>query len=88
MTSIAVNTDEEEIETMEKNLEVDTNGHIHPRKNEVIVEMALSHSAKNWNDVKEHISENLQLSLKGNPWISNNGRHYMTVGFRTNLQDF
>ena len=68
MTSIGVNTDEQEIETLEMNLEVDANGKIHPRKNEVIVEMALCHSARNWKDVEEHILENLQLTLKGKTW--------------------
>ena len=45
MTSIGLNTDEEKIKTLEKDLEVDSNGQIHHKKNEVIDEMALSHVA-------------------------------------------
>ena len=86
--SIGVNTDEKEIESLENTLEVDKNGQIHPRKNEVIVEMKLNHSIKNWQEIEANISENLQLTLIGKPWISNNGRLFMTVGFRTKMQDF
>ena len=50
-------------------------------KNEVIVEMAMHHGVKNWEEIKGHISENLQLKLLGNHWVSNNGRHYMTIEF-------
>ena len=58
------------------------------RKNDVIVEMKLNRGIKNWQDFEAHISDNHQISLIGKPWISNNGRLFMTVGFRTKMQDF
>ena len=63
LESIGVNTDEKEIESLENTLEVDKNGQIHPKKNEVIIEMKLNHDIKNWKEIEAHISENLQLSL-------------------------
>ena len=86
--SIGVNTDEKVIESLENILEIDKNGQIHPKKNEVIVEMKLNHSIKNWQEIETNISDNLQLSLIGKPWIANNGRLFMTVGFRTKIEDF
>ena len=47
-----------------------------------------SSNIKNWQEIEAHISENIQLTLIGKPWISNNGRLFMTVGFRTKMQDF
>ena len=86
--SIGVNTDEKVIDSLENTLEVDKNGQIHPKKNEVIVEMKLNHNIKNWQEIEANISENLKLTLIGKPWISNNGRLFMTVGFRIRIQDF
>ena len=80
--------DEKVIESLENILEIDKNGQIHPKKNEVIVEMKLNHSIKNWQEIETNISDNLQLSLIGKPWIANNGRLFMTVGFRTKIEDF
>ena len=59
-----------------------------PRRNEALVEMKYSHSAKSWDEIELFITKNLQLSLAGKPWIANNGRQYMTVGFRTSREDF
>ena len=50
--------------------------------------MKLNHNIKNWQEIEANISENLKLTLIGKPWISNNGRLFMTVGFRTKMQDF
>jgi hypothetical protein len=88
LESIGVNTDEHEIDSLENILDVDKNGQIHPKNNEILVEMKLNHGIKNWQEIESTISENLQLPLIGKPWISNNGRHFMTVGFRTKIQDF
>ena len=88
LESRGVNTDEKEIESLENTLDVDKNGQIHPKNNEVIVEMKLNHNIKNWQEIEAHISENIQLTLIGKPWISNNCRLFMTVGFRTKMQDF
>ena len=50
--------------------------------------MKMKHGMKDWQEIKSYISENLQLPLFGNPWIANNGNHFMTIGFRTKCQDF
>ena len=86
--TVGVNTDDVEVEALENTLEVDEHGKIHARKNEIIVEMKVSHTFKNWEEIESHILENLKLTLVGKPWISNNGRQFMTIGFRTNHQDF
>ena len=88
LESVGVNTNEAEIESFENIHEIDENGQIHPRKDQVLVEMKVKPRANNWQEIESCISENLQLTLLGKPWISNNGNHYMTIGFRTKLQEF
>ena len=50
--------------------------------------MKLSHGIKNWDEIESIISDNLKLTLFGRPWMANNGRQFMTIGFRTKVQDF
>ena len=38
--------------------------------------------------VERYISKSLKLSLIGKPWIANNGRHFVTVGFKTYTSDY
>ena len=80
--TIGTNTDDI-LEEPTENQKVDENGYFHPQKNEVILQMQINHSLKNWSEIESHITEKLNLTLIGRPWISNNGRHYMTIGFRT-----
>ena len=54
-----------------------------PQKNEVILEMQINHRVKNWSEIESHITEKLNLTLIGRPWISNKERHYMSIEFRT-----
>ena len=77
-----------EIETLENALEVDKHGKIHPRESESLVEMKINHNVKDWNEIESHITDNLKLPLIGKPWISNNGRNFMTIGFRTKKKEF
>ena len=88
LESVGVNTTEVEIETFENSVEVDVNGQIHPRRNEIIVEMKVKLGIKHWQEIEAHIVDDLQLTLLGKPWLSNSGNHFMTVGFRTKCQDF
>ena len=63
LETVGTNTDEAEIETLENILEVDKNGHIHPRLSESLVEMKVNHNAKDWKQIETHIKENLKLPL-------------------------
>ena len=86
--TIGVNTEEFKVETLEDKLEVDKNGVIYPQKKEILVEMKVNHGIKNWEEIESIISDNLKLTLLGRPWIANNGRHFLTIGFRTKEQDY
>ena len=50
--------------------------------------MKTSHTFNNWEQIELHIRETLKLTLIGKPWIANNGRQFMTIGFRTFRRDF
>ena len=86
--SVGTITEEVKTDTVEDMLEIDDKGVIRPHENEVLVEMGFSHNTKSWEDVENYIETNLKLTLLGKPWLSNNGKHYMTVGFRTRRQEF
>ena len=65
-----------------------TNREIRPKDNETIVEMRIGHDDLDEQKVERYILKSLKLSLIGKPWIANNGRHFVTVGFRTNSSDY
>ena len=50
--------------------------------------MMFSHKAKGWDDIENYVKESLKMTLLGRPWLSNTGKHYMTIGFRTLAQDY
>ena len=50
--------------------------------------MAHGHTVNNWEDIEHLILDKLKMKLIGKPWISNTGKHYMTIGFRTTRQDY
>ena len=66
----------------------DQNREIRPKENETIVEMRIGHDDLDEKKVENYISKSLKFSLIGKPWIANNGRHFVTVGFRTNTSDY
>jgi len=41
-----------------------------------------------WGQIEDFIIEEMKFTLIGKPWISNNGNHYMTIGFRTKRRDY
>ena len=70
-------------------LEVDVNGMIHPRsENEKLVEMKINHDFKSWEEVESLIRGKLKMTLIGRPWLSNSGKLFKTVGFRTLKDDY
>ena len=82
------NTEDIHINTLEEAIGIDENGIIKPRTNEVLVEMAHGHTVNTWEDIEHLIGDKLKMKLLGKPWISNTGKHYMTIGFRTARQDY
>ena len=83
-----VNTDKELFETVNDMVGVNSNGEIHPKDGEVLIEMAVSHEFKSWDEIKNHVRSNLKMKILGVPWLANSGRQFKTVGFRTWIQDF
>ena len=61
---------------------------IRPKKNETIVEMRIGHADLDEKKVESYITKTLKFSLIGKPWIANNGRHFVTVGFKTKTIDY
>ena len=61
---------------------------IRPKKNETILEMKIGHDDLDETKVETYITKSLKFSLIGKPWIANNGRHFVTVGFKTNTSDY
>ena len=94
--TVEANTDadiDNEGETESDLLEINEKGEIHPRKNEKILEVRISHNVYNsapghWAEVERDISEQLKFTLIGKPWIANNGNRYMTIGFRTFRKEY
>lgn len=83
-----VNTDKELFETVNDMVGVNSNGEIHPKDGEVLIEMAVSHDFKSWDEIKIHVRSNEKMKILGVPWLANSGRQFKTVVFRTWLQDF
>ena len=66
----------------------DQSREIRPKKNETILEMRIGHDDLDETKVETYITKSLKFSLIGKPWIANNGRHFVTVGFKTNTSDY
>ena len=64
------------------------NKEIRPKEKETILEMRINHEDLDKQKVKTFISKSLMVSLIGEPWIANNGRHFATVGFKTWTSDY
>ena len=66
----------------------DQSREIRPKENETILEMRIGHDDLDETKVETYITKSLKFSLIGKPWIANNGRHFVTVGFKTNTSDY
>ena len=66
----------------------DQSREIGPKKNETNIEMRIGHDDLDETKVETYITKSLKFSLIGKPWIANNGRHFVTVGFKTNTSDY
>eukprot|EP00092_Neocalanus_flemingeri_P040633 GFUD01044244.1.p1 GENE.GFUD01044244.1~~GFUD01044244.1.p1 ORF type:complete len:470 (+),score=117.92 GFUD01044244.1:119-1528(+) len=75
-------------------LELNENGEIHAKKNEVIIEIKLSKHNKmtgkemTWEEMIIHLKEKLQLKIIGRPWVINTGRDFKIIGFKTLERDY
>ena len=76
-------TQTEEDHETEEGIGANEKGEIIPKPNENILEVKFSHDMKTWEEVKGHIPEKLRLKIIGNPWVTNNGRHFRTIAFKT-----
>ena len=87
LTSIGTNTDKEDFKDI-TNDELDNSEkrEIRPKENETILEMGLNHEDLDETKVETYIKKH--TSLIGKPWIANNGKHFVTVGFKTKTCDF
>ena len=84
-----VNTAEKEIMKLDSVLDVNENGAIEPRNsNEKVMEIRISHDFKTWEEIQLYIKEKVGMTFIGRPWLANNGNHFMTVGFRTSVEDY
>ena len=88
LTSSETNTDKEDLNDISRDKLDISDNKILPKENETILEMGLNHEDLDETKVEKYISKQLKLSLIGKPWIANNGRHYVTVGFKTKTSDF
>ena len=86
--SVGVNTENQKVATFKDEDNTVEKGVMFPKNNEILVEMRFGHSFKSWPDIEEDIRHNLKMTLFGQPWICNNGKHFMTIGFRTIKNDF
>ena len=86
--SVGVNTENQKVTTFKDEDDTVEKGVMFPKNNEILVEMRFGHSFKSWPDIEEHIRHNFKMTLFGQPWICNNGKHFMTIGFRTIKKDF
>ena len=66
----------------------DQSREIGPKKNETNIEMRIGHDDLDETKVETYITKSLKFSLIGKPWIANSGRHFVTVGFKTNTCDY
>ena len=91
-TTTGTNTDNVDLQTEHDNDKLDNgknqNREIRPGKNETILEMRIDHDDLDEKKVESYITKSLKFSLIGKPWIANNGKHFATVGFRTNTSDY
>ena len=91
LTKTGTNADlENEQESNNDKLEIskDQSRQIRSKKNETIIEMRINHDDLDENKVETYITKRLKFSLIGKPWIANSGRHFVTVGFKTNTSDY
>ena len=81
------NTDtKQEDDNSEDKQDFDKNRQIRPKDKETILEMRVNHEDLEEKKIETFISK--KFSLIGKPWIANNGRHFVTVGFKTWTSDY
>ena len=91
LTTTGIDTDmKNEQDSNNDKLEIrkDQSREIRPKKNETILEMRIGHDDLDETKVETYITKSLKFSLIGKPWIANNGRHFVTVGFKTKTSDY
>ena len=87
-TNTDINKNAHESNNDKLDIKKNQNREIRPKENETILEMRIGHDDLDEKKVERYITKTLKFSLIGKPWIANNGRHFVTVGFRTNTSDY
>ena len=84
---VSKNTDtKKEDDNSDDTQDFDKNRQIRPKDNETILEMRVNHEDLDEKKIETFISK--KFSLIGKPWIANDGRHFVTVGFKTWTSDY
>eukprot|EP00092_Neocalanus_flemingeri_P040630 GFUD01044241.1.p1 GENE.GFUD01044241.1~~GFUD01044241.1.p1 ORF type:complete len:493 (+),score=123.44 GFUD01044241.1:119-1597(+) len=73
-------------------IEVIENGEVHAEKNEAIIEINVAvadmNKMKTWEELINHVKENLQLKIFGSVWMTRTGRDFNTIGLKILERDF
>eukprot|EP00092_Neocalanus_flemingeri_P040632 GFUD01044243.1.p1 GENE.GFUD01044243.1~~GFUD01044243.1.p1 ORF type:complete len:505 (+),score=130.49 GFUD01044243.1:119-1633(+) len=73
-------------------IEVIENGEVHAEKNEAIIEINVAvadmNKMKTWEELINHVKENLQLKIFGSVWKTRTGRDFNTIGLKILERDF
>eukprot|EP00092_Neocalanus_flemingeri_P040634 GFUD01044245.1.p1 GENE.GFUD01044245.1~~GFUD01044245.1.p1 ORF type:complete len:483 (+),score=116.25 GFUD01044245.1:119-1567(+) len=73
-------------------IEVIENGEVHAKKNEAIIEINVAvadmNKMKTWEELINHVKENLQLKIFGSVWMTRTGRDFNTIGLKILERDF
>ena len=89
MTSTGMNTvTKHEDDCRDDKQDLNKNREIRPKEKETILEMRINHEDLDAEKIETFIEKRLKFSLIGKPWIANNGRHFVTVGFKTWTSDY
>ena len=90
VTSTGMNTDDtnHDDDCRDDKQDMNKNREIRPKEKETILEMRINHEDLDAEKIETFIEKRLKFSLIGKPWIANNGRHFVTVGFKTWTSDY
>ena len=87
VTSTGTNTDtKHDNDCSDDKEDFNENKEIRPKEKETILEMRVNHEDLEEKKIEAFISK--KFSLIGKPWIANNSRHFVTVGFKTWTCDY
>jgi hypothetical protein len=78
---LSVTKETQSVEPKIEVVETNDSGEVLPNQNETILEIKFSHDVQNWEQVQDHLKDELKLKIKGKPWLANNGTHFKTMRY-------